>query len=109
MIPVALSFPLMILPMLLWRMTGIDDLTIIQVAIVCYVIESLKATSTGFMAMVDFVLSLALAVGALVLALTSDAYRDPMFVTLVMFAFADVASGAIISMRAAKRDIGISS
>lgn len=108
MISVILSMPTMIVPMLLWRMTGIDDLTIVQVAVVCYVIESLKATSTGFMAMVDFVLSLALAVGALILALTNDAFRDPLFVTLVMFAFADAASGAIISMRSAKRDIGIS-
>jgi predicted trehalose synthase len=104
--PMLLSFPLMIIPMLLWRMTGLDDLVIVNVAIACAVAEAWKATSTGFAAMLDFILSLGLAVGALFLALTSEPFKDPLFATLVMFAFADVASGSIITMRAARRDIG---
>lgn len=101
-----LSVPLMIIPMLLWRMTALDDLLIVNIAIACAVVEAWKATSTGFLAMIDFILSLAIAVGALFLALTNPKFSDPLFATLVLFAFADVASGAIISMRAAKRDIG---
>lgn len=104
--PIILSFPLMIVPMLLWRMTSLDDIAIINVAIVCGVIEAIKATSTGFQAMADFLLSLGVAVGALFLALNDPSFATPLFGTLVLFAFADVASGAIISMRAAKRDIG---
>lgn len=104
--PIFLSFPLMIIPMLLWRMTGINDLTLVNIAIACAVIEAWKATSTGFGAMLDFILSLGLAVGALFLALTNPAFKDPLFVTLVIFAFADVASGSIITMRSARRDIG---
>lgn len=101
-----LSLPLMIIPMLLWRMTSIDDLTIINIAIVCGIIEAIKATSTGFQAMIDFLLSLAVAVGALFLALNDPSFATPIFGTLVLFAFADVASGAIITMRSARRDIG---
>lgn len=103
-----LSLPLMIIPMMLWRMTGIDDLTLVNIAVACLVCETWKATATGFQSMVDFVLSLGLAVGALFLALTNPAFKDPLFITLVIFAFADVASGSIITMRSARRDIGIS-
>lgn len=106
MMSVLLSLPTLIIPMAIWLFTPANDLAVIQVAIVCMVVEAWKSTSTGFIGMLDFILSLAVAVGSLFIALTVPMFDQPMFYTLVMFAFADVASGGIVTMRAARRDIG---
>lgn len=112
---IILSIPLTLVPILLYLMpTGpagyfSQGEFIVAVAVTCSVVEAWKATSTGALGMIDFMLSLIVAVSALLAWLLLPAFASPTFALLVLFAFADVASGAIITMRAARRDIGIGS
>jgi hypothetical protein len=110
---VILSIPLTLIPILLYLMpTGpagyfSQSEFIIAVAVICSVIEAWKATSTGALGMIDFMLSLIVAVLSLLAWVMLPAFATTTFALLVLFAFADVAAGAIITMRASRRDIGI--
>lgn len=81
--------------------------SLIFTGIACLILEALKATHTGTRGLVDQTLSVFLLGGALVAFLLLPAFGTLTFGILVAMQLADVLLGAIISVKVARRDIGL--
>jgi hypothetical protein len=81
--------------------------SLILIGIACLILEALKATHTGTRGLVDQTLSVFLLGGALVAFLLLPGFGTITFAILVAMQLADVLLGAIISVKVARRDIGL--
>ncbi|HAH11516.1 MAG TPA: hypothetical protein DCL48_15590 [Alphaproteobacteria bacterium] len=80
---------------------------LILIGISCLLLEGLKSTHTGTRGLVDQTLSVFLLGGAGVAFLLLPAFGTITFALLVALQLADVLLGAIISVKVARRDIGL--
>jgi hypothetical protein len=81
--------------------------SLVLIGIACLLLESLKATHTGTRGLVDQTLSVFLLGGALAAFLVVPAFGTITFALLLALQLADVLMGAIISIKVARRDIGL--
>ncbi len=81
---------------------------LVLIGIACLLLEGLKSTSTGTRGLVDQTLSVFLLGGALVAFLILPPFGTVTFALLLALQLADVLLGAIVSVKVARRDIGLS-
>jgi hypothetical protein len=81
--------------------------SLILLGIACLILEAIKATHTGTRGLIDQTLSVFLLGGALVAFLLLPGFGTITFAILVAMQLADVLLGAIISVKVARRDIGL--
>lgn len=82
--------------------------TVAAIAIIALFLEVVKATRTGFAPVLDHVLSVITAMGALVLFIVWAPAASGLFALLVLVALIDVLAGFWISLNVARRDVAIS-
>lgn len=80
---------------------------LILIGIACLLLESLKSTHTGTRGLVDQTLSIFLFGAAMVAFIIVPAFGTVTFALLLALQLADVLMGAIISVKVARRDIGL--
>jgi hypothetical protein len=81
--------------------------SLILIGVACLMLEALKATHTGTRGLVDQTLSVFLLGGAGVLFIIVPAFGTPTFAVLCALQLADVLMGTVISVKVARRDIGL--
>jgi hypothetical protein len=81
--------------------------SLILIGIACLILEGLKATHTGTRGLVDQTLSVFLLGGSGVAFLLVPAFGTVTWGILVAMQLADVLLGVIISVKVARRDIGL--
>lgn len=82
------------------------DLLVI-VSLVFLALEMVKATSTGARGIGDLVLSVVLLCGSGILFILVGAFGSATFLILVLMQALDVIAGVVVSVKVARRDIGI--
>jgi hypothetical protein len=80
---------------------------IVLIGIGCLLLEALKSTHTGTRGLVDQTLSVLLLGGALIGFIVIPQFGTATFAMLLALQFADVMMGVIISVKVARRDIGL--
>ena len=120
--------PLMLFPMLAYLLCGPDLFdqwlmhfdtaggatvhlswgdALISLSLITLALEMVKATSTGARGIGDLVLSVMLLCGSGVLFILVGAFGSATFLILVLMQALDVIAGVVVSVKVARRDIGI--
>ena len=81
--------------------------SLILIGIACLILETLKATATGTRSLIDQTLSVFLLGAALLAFVLVPAFGTLDWALLVALQLADVLLGAIVGIRTARRDFGL--